>query len=62
MLTDVDETVRRLAVVGLTKMLSYDGALSALFSALKDSNGHVRREPPYYARHHLPQVVERTFC
>jgi chemotaxis protein methyltransferase CheR len=59
MLSDVDETVRRLAVVGLTKMLSYDGALSALFGALKDSNGHVRREAALAMRGTTsPQVVE----
>jgi chemotaxis protein methyltransferase CheR len=44
LLTDADETVRRLAVAGLRKMLDYDGALTALLGCLKDMNGHVRRE------------------
>ncbi|HNW12179.1 MAG TPA: HEAT repeat domain-containing protein, partial [Candidatus Rifleibacterium sp.] len=44
MLNDVDETVRRNAVAGIARMLSYDGALTALINKFKDINGHVRRE------------------
>ncbi|MFZ2961267.1 MAG: HEAT repeat domain-containing protein [Candidatus Ozemobacteraceae bacterium] len=44
LLADVDEQVRRNAVVGIKNMLTYDGALSALVNAMKDVNGHVRRE------------------
>jgi chemotaxis protein methyltransferase CheR len=44
LLNDVDETVRRLAVVAIKGMLDYDGALSALIEKFKDANGHVRRE------------------
>ena len=44
LLKDIDETVPRNAVVGLRNMLDFDGALSALIAALKDINGHVRRE------------------
>ncbi|HNV68954.1 MAG TPA: HEAT repeat domain-containing protein [Candidatus Ozemobacteraceae bacterium] len=41
---DPDEMVRKNAVLGIRKMLQFDGSLSALINALKDANGHVRRE------------------
>ncbi len=44
LLHDPDEIVRKAAVMGLRQMLTYDGALTALIGALKDINGHVRRE------------------
>jgi len=47
LLHDPDEIVRKFAIMGLRKMLSYDGALTALISALKDINGHVRREAAF---------------
>jgi len=62
MLADVDEQVRRFAVLSLKSMLSYDGALTALSGALKDSNGHVRREAAMaLGCTASPQVVEPLF-
>ncbi len=47
LLHDPDEIVRKSAVMGLRQMLTYDGALTALIGALKDINGHVRREAAF---------------
>lgn len=44
LLDDADENIRRSAVAGVAKMLSFDGALTALIRKFKDINGHVRRE------------------
>ncbi|MDD3145962.1 MAG: HEAT repeat domain-containing protein [Candidatus Riflebacteria bacterium] len=44
LLNDPDEIVRRNAVAGIARMLTYDGALTALINKFKDINGHVRRE------------------
>ena len=44
LLEDADENVRKFAVIGLSEMLSFDGALPALIKKFKDINGHVRRE------------------
>lgn len=47
LLSDVDEIVRRNAVVSLRNMLSCEGALSAMIGCFKDINGHVRREAAF---------------
>ncbi len=44
MLNDVDETVRKNAVVSIASMLDCPGAIEALIKKFKDLNGHVRRE------------------
>lgn len=44
MLNDVDETVRKNAVVSMSGMLDFDGAIEALIGKFNDINGHVRRE------------------
>lgn len=47
LLHDPDEIVRKNAVISMRQMMSFDGALSAIIQALKDNNGHVRREAAY---------------
>lgn len=44
MLNDIDETVRKNAVVSVSGMLDCPGAIQALINKFKDINGHVRRE------------------
>ena len=44
MLNDVDETVRKNAVISVAGMLDCPGAIQALIGKFKDINGHVRRE------------------
>ena len=44
MLNDVDETVRKNAVISISNMLDCEGAIPALIAKFKDINGHVRRE------------------
>ncbi len=44
MLNDVDETVRKNAVIAISGMLDCPGAIQALIGKFKDINGHVRRE------------------
>lgn len=62
LLKDVDEQVRRFAVLGIRGMLTYDGALSSLIDALKDPNGHVRREAALAMQNsNSKQVVEPLF-
>jgi chemotaxis protein methyltransferase CheR len=62
MLNDADEMVRKLSVMGISKMLDYDGALTALIAKLKDINGHVRREAALtLGKSNSSQVVEPLF-
>lgn len=62
MLNDPDETVRRFAVMGISQMLDYDGALTALIAKLKDINGHVRREAALtMGKSNSSQLVEPLF-
>lgn len=44
MLNDIDETVRKNAVVSVSGMLDCPGAIQALINKFRDINGHVRRE------------------
>ena len=44
MLNDIDETVRKNAVVSISGMLDCPGAIPALIGKFRDINGHVRRE------------------
>lgn len=44
MLNDVDEMVRKNAVVSISSMLDCPGAVEALIAKFRDINGHVRRE------------------
>ena len=44
MLNDIDETVRKNAVISVSGMLDCPGAIQALIGKFKDINGHVRRE------------------
>ena len=44
MLNDVDETVRKNAVIAISGMLDCPGAIQALIGKFRDINGHVRRE------------------
>ncbi|MBF0547035.1 MAG: HEAT repeat domain-containing protein [Candidatus Riflebacteria bacterium] len=62
MLKDIDEQVRRFAVLGLKKMISFDGAIPAIIGALKDLNGHVRREAAWaLAETQSREVIEPLF-
>ena len=62
MLNDADEMVRKFAVMGISNMLDYDGALTALIAKLKDINGHVRREAALtLGKSNSSQVVEPLF-
>ncbi|MBF0408035.1 MAG: HEAT repeat domain-containing protein [Candidatus Riflebacteria bacterium] len=47
MLKDVDEQVRRFAVVGLKKLIDKEGVIPSIIAALSDQNGHVRRESAF---------------
>ena len=44
MLNDIDETVRKNAVISVSGMLDCPGAIQALINKFRDINGHVRRE------------------
>lgn len=44
MLNDIDETVRKNAVISVAGMLDCPGAIQALINKFRDINGHVRRE------------------
>ncbi len=44
MLNDIDETVRKNAVISISGMLDCPGAIQALINKFRDINGHVRRE------------------
>lgn len=62
LLEDVDENVRKFAVIGVSKMLSFDGALTALIRKFKDINGHVRREACLAMKNsNSDQLVEPLF-
>lgn len=62
MLNDPDEMVRKYSVMGISNMLDYDGALTALIAKLKDINGHVRREAALtLGKSNSAQVVEPLF-
>lgn len=62
MLNDADEMVRKFSVMGISNMLDYDGALTALIAKLKDINGHVRREAAItLGKSSSSQVVEPLF-
>lgn len=62
LLDDADENVRRAAVSGVAKMLSFDGALTALIRKFKDINGHVRREACLAMKNSTSeQVIEPLF-
>lgn len=62
LLEDVDENVRKFAVMGISKMLTFDGALNALVRKFKDINGHVRREACLAMKNsNSEQVVEPLF-
>jgi HEAT repeat protein/chemotaxis methyl-accepting protein methylase len=62
MLNDPDEVVRKLSIIGISSMLDYDGALTALISKLKDINGHVRREAALaMGKSNSGQLIEPLF-
>lgn len=62
LLDDSDETVRKNAVISMSEMLNFDGALTALINKFKDMNGHVRREAcKAMAKSSSDQVVEPLF-
>ncbi|MGM0599830.1 MAG: HEAT repeat domain-containing protein [Candidatus Rifleibacteriota bacterium] len=62
LLNDPDETVRKFAVMSISSMLDYDGALTALISKFKDINGHVRREAALaLGNSNSSQLVEPLF-
>ncbi|GAB4266500.1 MAG: hypothetical protein Kow0029_00230 [Candidatus Rifleibacteriota bacterium] len=62
LLNDPDEMVRKHAVAGISDMLDYDGALTALIAKLKDINGHVRREAALaMGKSNSSQLVEPLF-